>query len=83
MHFCILFLYAFKHSWMSSGESCVCAYNILLFYAPSHQSVFPLWNFSTLETEKSYKNRGLVNSVGVPSLWYVLGVKSCFTDGTE
>lgn len=56
---------------------------IHLLYAPSHQNGFPLWNFSIPETEKSYKNRGVVNSVGVPSLWYVLGVKSCFTDGSE
>jgi hypothetical protein len=51
--------------------------------APYHQNGFLSRNFLILETEKSYKNQDLGNRVGVPSLWCVLGVKSCFTDGTE
>jgi hypothetical protein len=39
--------------------------------------------FQSWKQKKVTRIRGLVNSVGVPTLWNVLGVKSCFTDGTE
>lgn len=65
------------------GEYCACAHDIYLVMWSWSSKWIPFMELFTPGNRKKLQESGSHEQGGVPSLWHVLQVESCFTDGTE